>query len=200
MNETQVIITVLYGISVVIAIIVSIFVIRSTAERSRRRAGADLEEVVERENKYALGVAGSLLVLLAITLAFVPYGDADADDGQIVNVDSFQFGWTLTPDRVRTGEQVVFVIRSKDVQHGFGLFDGTELLKQVNVQGVRPDSGQDFSETQRMTYTFDEPGTYDILCMEFCGVGHHLMTGEVEVVGEGEAVEDEPARADGDES
>jgi cytochrome c oxidase subunit 2 len=182
MNETQIIITVLYGASVVIAIIVSIFVIRSTAERRRRRAGADLDEIVERENKYAIGVAGSLLALLAVTLFFLPYGDADADEGQVVNVDSFQFGWTLSPDRVTTGEQVIFVLRSKDVQHGFGLYDDTELLKQVNVQGVRPDSGEELSDPQRMTYTFDDPVTYQINCMEFCGVGHHLMTGEIEVV------------------
>jgi cytochrome c oxidase subunit 2 len=183
MNETQILITVLYGISVVVAIIVSVFVIRSTAERRRRRAGADLDEIVERENRYAIGVAVSLLALLAVTLFFVPYGDADADEGQTVNVDAFQFGWTLSPDRVTTGEQVTFVIRSKDVQHGFGLYDGTELLKQVNVQGIRPDdAGDELSRPQAMTFTFDEPGTYDILCLEFCGVGHHLMTGELEVV------------------
>lgn len=182
MNSTQILITVLYGVSVIISIIVSIFVIRSTAERKRRRAGADFEEIAERENKYAIGVAAALLALLASTLFFLPYGSADADEGQIVNVDAFQFGWTLSPDRVRTGEQVVFVIRSKDVQHGFGLYDDTELLKQVNVQGIRPDSDQEWSDPQRMTYTFDEPGTYEINCLEFCGVGHHLMTAEIEVV------------------
>ena len=34
-------------------------------------------------------------------------------------------------------------------------------------------------QVARNTYTFDEPGRYLLVCHEFCGSGHHLMSGEV---------------------
>ena len=184
MNSTQLLITLLYLAAVIVAVLISVFVIRSTAERRRRRPGADLEEIVERENRYAIVVALALLALLVSTLFAIPYGDRNAQGGQIVTVDAFQFGWTLSPKMVTVAEPVVFVIHSKDVQHGFGLYDDTTLLKQVQVPANRPGSGSEFGDEQRMTYTFDHPGTYEINCLEFCGVGHHLMTATVEVVGD----------------
>ncbi len=33
-----------------------------------------------------------------------------------------------------------------------------------------------------MRCTFRTPGTYKVVCFEFCGVGHHLMTGKVIVL------------------
>lgn len=30
--------------------------------------------------------------------------------------------------------------------------------------------------------TFDKEGEYLILCNEYCGVGHHMMTSKIEVV------------------
>jgi cytochrome c oxidase subunit 2 len=183
MNSTQIVITSLYVVAVIVAVLISVFVIRSTAARQRRRPGAEIETIVKRENRYALGVAAALFVLLISTLVAIPYGERDAQGGQIVTVDAFQFGWTLSPKMVTTGEQVVFVTRSKDVQHGFGLYDDTTLLKQVQVPANRPGSETEFGDQQRMTYTFEHPGTYQINCLEFCGVGHHLMTAEINVVG-----------------
>ena len=36
----------------------------------------------------------------------------------------------------------------------------------------------------RVQHTFEKPGTYQVLCMEFCGVGHHDMTAKFTVSGE----------------
>jgi cytochrome c oxidase subunit 2 len=36
-------------------------------------------------------------------------------------------------------------------------------------------------KTQKLVHTFSDPGTYEILCLEFCGVGHHKMTATFEV-------------------
>ena len=33
----------------------------------------------------------------------------------------------------------------------------------------------------RLRVTFDQPGTYTVLCLEFCGMSHHRMRGVVEV-------------------
>jgi cytochrome c oxidase subunit 2 len=34
----------------------------------------------------------------------------------------------------------------------------------------------------KVEFVFDNPGQYRVLCMEFCGVGHHDMNDEFEVV------------------
>ncbi len=182
MNSTQILITALYGAAVIVAIIVSVFVIRSTGERRRRRPGADTETILRRENGYALWVTGALLVLLASTIFVIPYGEETPADAQEGQVDSFQYGWSVDPPTVKADEPVVFVLRSRDVQHGFGLYDDTKLLGQASVQAPRPGDPPDSGRVQRFNYEFDEPGTYEINCLEFCGVGHHLMVGEIEVV------------------
>lgn len=33
-----------------------------------------------------------------------------------------------------------------------------------------------------MTYTFNEKGSYLILCNEYCGTGHHFMSTNLEVI------------------
>jgi cytochrome c oxidase subunit II len=70
---------------------------------------------------------------------------------------------------------VEFHLRSRDVQHGFGVYDGNKLLFQVQV----PAKGQ---TEQDLVHTFSKPGTYDVLCMEFCGFQHHTMRGTLRVV------------------
>jgi len=32
-----------------------------------------------------------------------------------------------------------------------------------------------------LRYTFKEPGTYRVLCLEYCGVAHHEMTADIKV-------------------
>jgi cytochrome c oxidase subunit 2 len=32
-----------------------------------------------------------------------------------------------------------------------------------------------------LRYTFNEPGVYRVLCLEYCGVAHHEMTADIKV-------------------
>ena len=59
---------------------------------------------------------------------------------------------------------------SLDWLHGFSL-----QPMNVNVQ-VHP--GYDLVMTVKPT----EAGEYSIMCNEFCGIGHHLMTGRIHIV------------------
>ncbi|MDX1618464.1 MAG: hypothetical protein R3224_06740 [Balneolaceae bacterium] len=58
-------------------------------------------------------------------------------------------------------------ISSPDLQHGFSL-----LPMNMNFQ-VMP--GYDHV----LTITPTTSGTFEIICNEFCGIGHHLMTGQI---------------------
>jgi cytochrome c oxidase subunit 2 len=107
-----------------------------------------------------------LLALLFATIFFTPYGASSGRHTQTVNVNGHQFFWDIRPRTVKAGRPVEFVLRSADVNHGFGVYRGDELVFQVQVV---PD--------RKTTYvhTFRRPGVYRVLCIEFCGLDHHLM-------------------------
>jgi len=71
------------------------------------------------------------------------------------------------PITVPAGSTVTFYVTSKDIQHGFKI-EGTN----VNMM-VLP------GEVSKLTATFDEPGEYNIICHEYCGVNHHTMFGKI---------------------
>ncbi len=61
-------------------------------------------------------------------------------------------------------------VTSKDVIHGFEI-PGTNVNMMVEPGYVNS-----------LTTTFDKPGEYTILCNEYCGAGHHMMTARIKVV------------------
>ncbi len=74
--------------------------------------------------------------------------------------------------KVPAGNEVTFYLTSPDVIHGFEVV-GTN----VNVMAIPGQVGQ-------FSVRFDEPGTYGLICHEYCGAGHHLMEGRIKVVPE----------------
>ncbi len=85
-----------------------------------------------------------------------------------------QFQWSPILD-LEQGAEYTLHLSSLDVNHGFNLYPFN-----VNFQVV---PGYDYG--LRVTPT--EAGDYRIVCNEFCGVGHHLMVGKVNVRPSGSA-------------
>ncbi len=79
--------------------------------------------------------------------------------------------WRFVPDEVRVpaGSEVTFRMTSPDVVHG--------LLIEKTAVNVMIIPGQ----IAEVTHTFDEPGEHLFVCHEYCGTGHHLMSGRVVV-------------------
>lgn len=68
---------------------------------------------------------------------------------------------------------VEFRVTSSDVNHGFGIYNAAgTLLTQVQAMP---------GYTNRLLYTFHQPGLYSILCLEYCGVGHQVMVSQFKV-------------------
>ena len=171
MRSSALVIGIAYAVLVVAVTAVAAWFAFTT--RSRRRE-LDEEHAAEREKLWLVLVAVMLAVLLGSTIAFVPYGESAASNAQIVRVVGRQFGWQLSRSQVRVGVPVQFRAESTDVNHGFGVYDlDDRLMAQTQVLPGRE---------QRLQVTFDEPGRYRILCLEFCGVGHHRMVAQLEVV------------------
>ncbi|MGD8289503.1 MAG: cytochrome c oxidase subunit II [Gemmatimonadota bacterium] len=79
--------------------------------------------------------------------------------------------WAYTPAEIRVpaGARVDFVVTSLDVVHGFHIEH--TLVNMMVLPG----------QVSRTSQTFEEPGTYMLLCHEYCGFGHHAMFGRVVV-------------------
>jgi cytochrome c oxidase subunit 2 len=84
--------------------------------------------------------------------------------------------WKFSPGSTNYGEPpitvpvnstVTFYVTSKDIQHGF-LLEGTNLNMMI-IPG----------QISKLTATFDEPGTFNLICHEYCGAAHQTMYAQV---------------------
>lgn len=120
---------------------------------------------------WAMVVLG--LVVSVASLREWPHAQADTD-AVVVNISSGQWWWDTDTTEIPLGQQVEFRVRTEDVNHGLGIYD-SDMRLLIQVQAMP-------NYTNKVVYTFEQPGTYQILCMEFCGVAHHEMTYEFDVV------------------
>jgi cytochrome c oxidase subunit II len=79
--------------------------------------------------------------------------------------------WSFDPSEivVPVGSTVTFRVATADVTHGF-------LIQNTNVNLTLVPG---FVATA--TARFDQPGTYLLVCHEYCGLGHHNMYARVVV-------------------
>lgn len=94
------------------------------------------------------------------------------EDQYEVYVVAAQFAFYPDPIEVPADSEVTFHITSNDVIHGFDVA-GTNL----NTMAIP-------GQVSQVTVEFDEPGEYGIVCNEYCGSGHHTMSGALNVLPE----------------
>lgn len=134
-------------------------------------------------------LAAILITFSVLTLPQLPYPVEASTPDRIVHAVGKQYEWSLTEDAgpslatwntafspsvtvpVRT--PIEFRVTTLDVNHGFSLYgpDGDLVAQTQAMPGY----------VNRLRVTFDRPGTYTVLCLEFCGMSHHRMRGVVEV-------------------
>lgn len=90
-----------------------------------------------------------------------------------VDAVSEQWAWSIKPSAFKVGQTAEFHVTSKDVNHGFAIYD-PEMRIVAQVQAMP-------GYTNVLRYTFTEPGVYRVLCLEYCGVAHHEMNAEINV-------------------
>lgn len=67
------------------------------------------------------------------------------------------------------GATVNFFVTSSDVQHGIKIED-----TNINMMVIP-------GQVSKLSATFEEAGTYDYICHEYCGLGHAVMWGQIVV-------------------
>lgn len=121
-----------------------------------------------------------LLVVVGIgvsygTLVEWPYGPGAATSGEpmTVTVTGSMWSWEINPTKLPVGKSIVFAVTSRDVNHGFGIYDPNfKMLTQVQAMP---------GYVNKVYYTFSKAGTYQIMCLEYCGLGHHVMAADLTV-------------------
>ncbi len=79
------------------------------------------------------------------------------------------WSWSPSPISIPAGSTVTFYVTSGDVLHGFEVQD-----TDINVTAIP-------GVIAKVTYTFDKPGVFHIICNEYCGAGHQAMIGRINV-------------------
>ncbi len=150
----------------------------------------DVKKAYAVRRTFFLVTASLLLVVLAATVQYAPYVEADAGADRVVYVAArqFDFAFSLEPivstedlGKVRVlkklelpvGTLVEFRVTSLDVNHGFGVYSPDRRLL-VQTQAMP-------GYVNRLRARLDAPGTYYIFCLEYCATGHHFMRSRIEV-------------------
>ncbi len=96
--------------------------------------------------------------------------------GGEVYLGARQFSWPVIPV-LEKGQTYTFHISSLDVNHGFSL-----LPININLQLI---PGYDYV----LRFTPNKSGIYRFACNEYCGLGHHVMSGKLYVIDPEKGVE-----------
>jgi len=120
-------------------------------------------------------VAGAVIAVGTLRHWPLPAYASDAPKPDVViQATARQWSWTVVPDTVTAGQTVEFQLHADDVNHGFALYRGpTQMVAQAQVMP---------GYVNRLLIRFDQPGEYEVLCLEYCGIGHSNMRATVKVV------------------
>jgi len=155
------------------------------AVKYRRRKGEEAAALSDVRSNTLLEtvwiVIPSLVVIAFFYYGYVVFRDmrAPRPGAEDINVVARQFFYTFQyPDgrkavnelRVPEGRPVKLVMISEDVIHGFFIPD--YRIKQDILPG----------QYTTLWLSPDRPGTYDIFCTQYCGVGHSTMRARLVVM------------------
>lgn len=161
--------TVLIITLALMAVIAAVFIVAvRSSDQSTISQNAD-------QTRFRL-IWGLLAFGVVVTVASLwtwPHAVRATSDVVTVNATGFQWYWEIDKEEVPLGKPVVFNVHTKDVTHGLGIVDasGRLLIQTQAMPGY----------VNKFEHTFETAGTHKVICMEFCGIGHHSMIEEFEV-------------------
>ena len=72
------------------------------------------------------------------------------------------------------GQEVESCVKTEDVTHGMDIY-APDMTLVAQVQAMH-------GYASKLAHTSDKPCSYQFLCMEFCGIAHHDMVNEFDVL------------------
>lgn len=168
---------IIFLLSAVVITTVAVLVFISTI----RTDDTGTEKPGKKRAIFAVILGAIAVIFLSVTIPKSPYYlHADDTPAKVVFVNSLQYAFMMSyeaiePDmsnlepviEVPVNEVVEFRVTSLDVNHGFAIYnENAELITQTQAMP---------GYVNRLRWKFTEPGTYEILCLEYCGLGHSFM-------------------------
>ena len=143
--------------------------------------------IIDQAEKHVIMITGVLLGVFVFSILYaqarynndvpecLPFDKAYTEpkvnklDEKTYQVFAVAQMWSFQPSEIYipVGSEVDFYLSSKDVVHGFNIAE-----KNINMMAI-------YVNINKTTVTFDEPGVYEIVCHEYCGVGHQNMKAQV---------------------
>jgi len=166
-------------------IIVAIYLFISTKKGEGRNIV--VQKVHKIRARYFLGLVALLSLALFLSLPLVPYPAFKNKADDIVTVAARQWLWILSNGKHKidnnfTGSQEITVPVNKNIQFNVGSLDVNHGFAIYNSEGVL------LAETQvmpgyinKLRYTFKNVGIYKVICLEYCGLGHQVMSATIRV-------------------
>lgn len=141
-------------------------------------------------NKYEKGIFIASVIIMMLFIFSVLYSldrkslnitecipfNKSYQKGRVVKIDNKTYQvflvakmWSFDPEKIYipVGSEVDFFITSLDVVHGFNIAE-----KNINLMAL-------YGGVGKTTVYFDKPGVFNIVCHEYCGIGHQYMHGQV---------------------
>jgi len=158
-----------------IALIVFIYVYLSS-----KKADQGMSNPLKKRFWFFLILTVMMGIFASVTIPKSPYfAFADETPAKVIHVAAMQFSFFLSENAIDpekpsgkqielpVNEVVEFRVTSLDVNHGFAIYDESNRL--ITQTQAMP------GYVNRLRYQFDEPGKYNILCLEYCGMAHQVM-------------------------
>lgn len=165
-----------YSSLIFILAIAGVFIWVALSSKKKKAYPPIIKKWYKARTIYGVLLVILMLVVTIYTLRDLPFNKpASVESADIISVDAeaFQFGFELSQSEFKVGDTIEFNVTTRDVTHGFGLYSpDMDLIGQTQAM---PDY------TNTFYITLEEAGTYEILCLEYCGLAHHVMKAEITV-------------------
>lgn len=159
-----------------IVLIAAVFLWVAISSKQKQEYAPIIKKWYKARSIYGILLVVAMLLVTIYTLRELPFNKPSHVEGAdviAVEAEAFQFGFELDKTEYKVGDTVQFNVTTRDVTHGFGVYNPEmEMIAQTQAM-------PEYSNT--IYVTFDEPGTYKVLCLEYCGLAHHLMSTEFTV-------------------
>lgn len=173
------------GFLVVLGVVVFIM---ATSSKSGDNSNAK-DHVYKFRRTYFWGILSLMVILTFVTLRSLPFHEyqKEAPDEE-VSIVAYQWGWRMANGpfdadvedfdgpstiTVSVNNDIQFNVTAFDVNHNFAVYnsDGAVVTQVQAMPGY----------VNKLRYTFNEPGDYTVLCLEYCGISHAFMVGTIHV-------------------
>lgn len=162
---------------------ISILVFTYVFVSSKKASDTDqaLQSPLKKRFWFLLIMFATLGIFASVTIPKSPYYlFADEIPARVIHVATMQFSFLLsdmaidpknpqgeTNIELPLNELIEFRVTSLDVNHGFSIYDkSSKLIAQTQAMP---------GYVNKLRWKFTEPGVYNILCLEYCGMAHQGM-------------------------